>query len=113
MKKPDSPAISTMKKDILTGFLFTFSNPLILFLIIGLYAQFNFMHPDFAFYHYIIGFMFIFTGALLWWHVVTFFVDKVRTHFNLRSMWLINKVIGTIILIFALVAIVSSLSSLL
>lgn len=113
LKKPDSPAISLIKKDILTGFLFTFSNPLILFLIIGLYAQFNFMHPDFAFYHYIIGFLFIFLGALIWWYVVTFFVDKVRAHFNLRSMWLINRVIGSIILLFAAVAIASSISSLL
>ena len=113
LKKPTAPPLMSMKKDILTGFLFTFSNPLILFLIIGLYAQFSFMHPDLVFYHYIVGFMFIFIGALSWWHVVTFFVDKVRSHFNLRSMWLINRVIGTIIFIFAVVAIVSSLSSLL
>lgn len=107
LKKP-MPAISTIKKDIITGFLFTFSNPLILFLIIGLFARFNFMHPDFKFYHYITGFLFIFIGANLWWYVVTYFVDKVRAHFNLRSMWLINRIIGTIVLVFALVGIAKS-----
>lgn len=110
LKKP-APAMSTVKKDVITGFLFTFSNPLILFLIIGLYAQFSFMSPDFKFYHYIVGFLFIFVGALLWWYMVTFFVDKVRTHFNLRSMWLINRIIGSIVLVFAIVGIVSGIKA--
>lgn len=110
LKKP-TPAMSTVKKDVITGFLFTFSNPLILFLIIGLYAQFSFMSPDFKFYHYIVGFLFIFAGALLWWYMVTFFVDKVRTHFNLRSMWLINRIIGSIVLVFAIVGIVSGIKA--
>lgn len=97
------------KRDILGGFLFTFSNPLILFLIIGLFARFNFTLPDIQFYHYIVGFLFIFIGAVGWWYCVTYFIDKVRAHFNIRSMWLINRIIGCIILIFAVVGIVTSI----
>lgn len=111
LRKPEENEVSA-KKNILNGFLFTFSNPLIIFLIIGLFARFNFMSPDLRFYHYIIGFASIFAGALLWWHIVTYFVEKVRAHFNLRSMWLINKIIGGIILIFALVGIISATTSL-
>lgn len=105
--KPGSPG-----KDILGGFLFTFSNPLILFLIIGLFARFNFLSPEYKFYHYIIGYMAIIAGALGWWWVVTFFVDKLRAHFNVRSMWLINRGIGILILIFALVGIITGVGSL-
>lgn len=111
LKKPVARA-SSPKKDILTGFLFTFSNPLILFLSIGLFARFNFLMPGIRFYHYIIGYAAIFAGALGWWWLVTYFVDKVRAHFNLRSMYLINRVIGAIILLFALVGIVTGVSSL-
>lgn len=111
LQKPTT-AITSIKKDILTGFLFTFSNPLILFLIIGLFARFNFMNADYRFYHYITGFLFIFIGANLWWYVVTYFVDKVRAHFNLRSMWLINRIIGSVILLFALVGIIKSFTEL-
>ena len=111
--KSQSSGISSLKKDILTGFLFTFSNPFILFLVIGLFARFNFMHTDHRFFHYITGFLFIFTGATLWWYFVTYFVDKVRAHFNIRSMWLINRIIGSIILIFALVGIVKSFTEIL
>lgn len=97
--------------DILKGFLFTFSNPLILFLIIGLFAQFNFVMEGIRFYHYILGFVSIFAGALGWWWFVTYFVDKLRAHFNVRSMWLINRVIGVIILIFAAFGIYMSVSA--
>lgn len=110
--KKHTPRPTSVKKNILGGFLFTFSNPLILFLIIGLFARFNFLLPEIKFYHYIIGYLAIFAGATGWWWIVTFFVDKVRAHFNLRSMWLINRIIGAIILIFALVGIVTSIINL-
>lgn len=106
-RRPIYESVSA-KKNILAGFLFTVSNPLILFLIIGLFARFNFMMPEYKFYHYIVGYLFIFIGAIGWWWFVTFAVDKVRAHFNLRSMCLINRVIGLIVLIFAIVGIVSS-----
>ncbi|MBD5204577.1 MAG: LysE family translocator [Bacteroidales bacterium] len=112
LRTPSSSEKLSPRKDILGGFLFTFSNPLILFLIIGLFARFNFLMPEIRFYHYIIGFLFILVGAIAWWWFVTFAVDKVRSHFNLRSMWLINRIIGTIILIFAIVGIVTSILSL-
>lgn len=111
LKKPEENRISA-RKNILNGFLFTVSNPLIIFLIIGLFARFNFMGPNLPWYTYIAGFISIAAGALIWWYIVSFFVDKVRSHFNLRSMWLINKIIGSLVLLFALVGIVSSVSAL-
>lgn len=104
LKRPTDKSIPA-GKNILSGFLFTFSNPLIIFLIIGLFARFNFLLPEISFFHYIIGFLCIIGGALLWWWVVTYFVDKVRAHFNLRSMWLINKITGSVIMLFAIVGI--------
>lgn len=97
--KAPQPQKASYSKDFITGFLLTFSNPLILFLIMSFFARFNFLSPDYYFYHYLIGFLFIFVGALLWWFIITYFVDKVRSHFNVRSMWLINRIIGIIIVI--------------
>lgn len=97
------------KTDFISGFLFTFSNPLILFLIVGLFARFNFLMPEIRFYHYLIGYLFILGGAAAWWYGVTWFVDRVRAHFNLRSLWLINRILGIIILGFAAVGIVTSI----
>ncbi len=94
-------------RDMVTGFLFTLSNPLIMFLIIPLFARFGFPLPEYKWYHVIMGYAFIVVGALLWWAVITFFVDKVRTHFNIRSMWLINRIIGIIILLLSVYGLVT------
>lgn len=120
-KKPDGGSIAadadhgapSREGDILKGFALTFSNPLILFLIIGLFAQFNFVIEGIKFYHYILGFIGIIAGALGWWWLVTFFVDKLRGHFTQRTMKRINMAIGIIILVFAAVGIFSSASSML
>lgn len=118
-KKPDGQLAAdadhgapSREGDILKGFALTFSNPLILFLIIGLFAQFNFVIEGIRFYHYVLGFIGIIGGALGWWWLVTYFVDKLRGHFTRRTMKRINMVIGVIILIFAAVGIFSSASSL-
>lgn len=118
LKKPVDENIS-IEKSIMTGFFFTVSNPLILFLIIGLFARFNFILPaepeNRLLLHvaqYIVGFAFIFIGAIVWWWFITFSIDKVRSHFNIRSMWLINKIIGVIIMLFAVVGIFTSVSAL-
>lgn len=115
LRKPVDESVS-VEKNILGGFLFTVSNPLILFLIIGLFARFNFILPSQPngahVAQYITGFIFLFWGALAWWWFITFSIDKLRSHFNIRSMWLINKIIGGIILLFAVVGIYTATSAL-
>lgn len=95
--------------DAITGFAFTLSNPLIIFLIFPLFARFGFPSSEYQFYHYIIGYVFIVLGALLWWTVITYCVDKLRSKFNINSMWLINKIMGSIILILAIYGLISGL----
>lgn len=111
LRKPGGSEVSS-KKHILHGFLFTVSNPLIIFLIIGLFARFNFMLPDLSWIQYIAGYASIIAGALGWWWVVSFFIDKVRNHFNLRSMWLINRITGCIIMIFGVVGLITATAGL-
>lgn len=101
LKKPEAVPNSYWK-DFATGFLFTFANPLILFFIIGLFARFNFILPEFRFYHYILGYASIYAGALLWWWMITYFINKVRSHFNMRSLWIFNRIIAGILCLMAL-----------
>ncbi len=103
------PQDVSAKKNILGGFLFTFSNPLIIFLIIGLFARFNFTAPEIKGGFYAIGYVFIILGALTWWYAVTYLIDKVRARFNMRSMKVMNIIIGIVILAFACVGIVTSI----
>lgn len=94
--------------DMVSGFLLTFSNPLILFFIIGLFARFNFLLPEFRYYHYILGYLSIAIGALFWWSLITFLVNKMRAHFNVRSLYIINRIIGGILVAFALVSLLTA-----
>lgn len=106
------PTANTPWKDITTGFLLTFSNPLILLFIIGLFARFNFLDSDYKFYHYIAGYIAIIAGAGAWWFAVTYSVNKLRAHFNVRSLWLVNRIIAAILLTMATIGIVLSIRSL-
>jgi len=95
--KPAVTGTNNFGRDIATGFALTFSNPLILFFIIGLFARFNFILPEFTVFSYVLGFLSIFTGALMWWYVVTLFVNAVRARFNVRSLWMVNRIIGAVL----------------
>ncbi len=99
-------------RDFVTGFIFTFSNPLILFFIIGLFARFNFMDHNMMFYHYIAGYLAIAAGAIAWWTVITYTVNKVRSRFNLRSMRIVNRVIAVILCIMGLFGLVTGIYTL-
>ena len=111
--KPPVESATNYWRDFVTGFLFTFSNPLILFFIIGLFARFNFLDTHYRFYHYIIGYTSIIVGAVGWLFLITFFVNKVRAHFNVRSLWLVNRSIAVILLIMSTVGFVLGIKELL
>lgn len=85
-----------------TAFLVTFSNPLIIFLFMGLFAQFAFVIPNHPF-EMVIGFASIVGGALLWWFGLTWLVDKVRVIFDENGIKIINQIIGAIVIIFSLI----------
>ncbi len=110
--KPPTIVENSYWRDFATGFLFTFSNPLILFFIIGLFARFNFLDTHYKFYHYILGYASIIIGALGWWFIITFFVNKVRAHFNVRSMWLVNRIISVLLFVMATVGFVLGIKDL-
>lgn len=102
LSKGDVPSDDSRWRDFVTGFILTFSNPLILFFIVGLFARFNFMESDSTIWDYALGYLSIAAGAAGWWLLITYGVDRIRSHFNIRSMWLINRAIALLLIIMAL-----------
>lgn len=100
-KNMHATGASNYWSDFVTGFLLTFSNPLILFFIVGLFARFCLILPDFSPQHYAFVFITIFLGALLWWYGVTWLVNKLRRRFNVRSLWLVNRIVAIILFVMA------------
>jgi threonine/homoserine/homoserine lactone efflux protein len=99
----------TFPQDTLSSFFLTLSNPLILVIYIALFAQFNFIVSNDKLYSMLIGLLSIFAGALTWWFLITFFVNKLRTVINLRGLWIMNRIFGVIIMIMALSVLLSGL----
>lgn len=91
--------------DFISGFFLTVSNPLILFFIIGLFARFNFILPEYEIFHYIWAYVTIFGGAMIWWYIVTLLVNKLRSRFNVRSLWLVNRIVATILIAMAVIGV--------
>ncbi len=99
LKAAKQPGASNFWADIVTGFFLTLSNPLIIFFIIGLFARFTLISPDYTPLHYVVAYACIFAGALLWWNGITWLVNRLRRRFNVRSLWLFNRIISIILMV--------------
>ncbi len=99
-KPPTAP--KNYSQDALTAFGLTLSNPFIIFLFITLFARFNFLAEGKAF-SMLLGLASIALGAVFWWFLITFLVSKVRSNFNVRGLWLMNRIVGVVIIILAAV----------
>jgi len=104
-----SGAKQTLVQDFVTAFFLTFSNVLIVFLFIGLYAQFSFVLPEHSLKMTVMGLVGVFVGAVLWWLFITFVVSLMRYWFNVRGLRIFNRVVGTVIMSIAIFSLVSSI----
>lgn len=94
-----------------TAFFVTVSNPLIIFLFMAAFAQFAFVIPDHPF-EMSIGYISIVLGALMWWWGLTWLVDKIREKFDENGILLINRIIGSIVMIFSFVMLIGTVFNL-
>ena len=97
---------SSLLQNGVTGFFITLSNPTIILLFLGLFTPLNFMLPEQPFFMQCIGYLSIFGGALLWWFFITYAVSKLRVHFDVRGIRIINRVIGAVVMVGSLIGII-------
>ncbi|MGM9873143.1 MAG: LysE family translocator [Muribaculaceae bacterium] len=84
--------------DFGTGFLLTFSNPFILIITMPVMNNIAMLPPQHSVGHYIFAFACVLLGALMWWNIITWLVSRLRRRFNVRSLWLINRIVACILL---------------
>lgn len=56
------------------------------------------MLPDQPFHYQLVGYLSIFGGAFLWWLFITYFVNKLRSRFDVKGIWIINRIIGAVVM---------------
>lgn len=85
-------------KVFVSSLILTISNIATLFLYIALFARFNVIDASKSFGYDLITIFFIGIGAMLWWLLVTYFVNKLRRRFNPRGLQIFNKIIGVLLI---------------
>lgn len=100
--RPASKNKGTLIHNFVTAFFVTLSNPLIIFLFVALFARFTFVVPDHALQQSL-GYLSIFIGALLWWFTLTHAINKVRTRFKVKEIFVLNKIIGGVVIVAAII----------
>lgn len=95
---------SSLLQNGITGFFLTLTNPLIVLLFMAMFAQLKFMLPEMPLYLQCVGYLSILAGAMLWWLFITYVVNKLRTRFDVRGVWIINRIIGAVVMLAAFVS---------
>lgn len=93
-----------VKKDslwqiMLTGFGVAIVNPLVVFFYMGLFAFFSLPVDDFTTELKMQTYLFVLLGDFCWWFTLSTLINKLRNRFDLRGLWVINKILGTILIV--------------
>jgi threonine/homoserine/homoserine lactone efflux protein len=108
--KPNEPVKHSLLGDFFSSFALTFSNPLVLFVLIALFARFEFIGKNSTLFVAVIGISSILGGALLWWNLLTFLVSRFKNKLNMRELKIINQITGIIIILIGCVGFVLSIT---
>ena len=95
--------------NFLTGFALAIGNPLVILMFIALFARMSFVLPELDFVERVIGYASIWLGAAVWWFAITWFIDMFGSRFDVRGIWLLNRIIGTAVMIFGIIGVAYTL----
>ncbi|MFT3752009.1 MAG: LysE family transporter [Paludibacter sp.] len=107
--KPNETFKHSLLSDFFSSFALTFSNPLVLFVLIALFARFEFIGNKTTLFVSIVGISSILGGALLWWNLLTFLVSRFKNNLNMRELKIINQITGIIIILIGCVGFILSI----
>ena len=86
---------------MVTGFAVAIVNPLVVFFYMGLFAFFSVPVDDFDTAHKMQTYLFVILGDFCWWFTLSTLINKLRNRFDLRGLWMINRILGTILIVAA------------
>lgn len=86
-----------------SGFLVAIVNPMVIVIYISLFAYFHIALSELCGWIKAIGYISVACGDVLWWLFISFLIDKLRNRFDLRGIWVINRILGGALITAALV----------
>lgn len=98
-------------KDFITAFLLNLSNIGILLFFIALFARFNFIDPEHQTQN-LVGISSVGLGTVIWWFFISYMVGKLRSRFNPRGLMIFNRILGSVLIVIAIVGLVTGVYNL-
>jgi threonine/homoserine/homoserine lactone efflux protein len=95
--------------DFVSIFFLTLSNPITVFFFGAVFASTGILKGENSFIELLEVVLGVFTGAMLWWFILTTVINVFRSKFRLKRLWWINKITGAVIVIFGVSAIIGTL----
>jgi len=92
-----------------SSLILTVSNIGTLFLYIALFARFNIIDANKPFAFDMLTILIIGIGALCWWLLITWVVNRVRSRFNVRGLQIFNRIVGTVLVFIGFVGIITAI----
>lgn len=108
--KKNEEGKTSYSQEYATSFLLTLSNPLMIFLFLGLFARFSFLAGANSLSENILGMVAVFVGSSSWWFTLTLIASIFHKKFNIRGLWFLNKITGSLIFIIALGGLILTLT---
>lgn len=112
MKDEEEAQINAMHgfKKVVSSFLITLSNPLIIFFFLSLFSRFNFVNSDdeFDLLIFILSNFSVFLGCMIWWYILTYWVAKLRNRLQWKYIRGFNRLLALIIVGIAIIGVISS-----
>jgi len=108
--KKNEEGKTSYSQEYVTSFLLTLSNPLMIFLFLGLFARFSFLTNADSLSENILGMVAVFVGSSSWWFTLTLIASIFHKKFNIRGLWFLNKITGSLIFIIALGGLILTLT---
>lgn len=109
-KDLSTSTIGTSNRNLIStytsAFGLCFSNPIIIFLFIALFARFKFFSPEYSIFQVLIGLASILAGAFAWWVFLTFTVGIFRARFKTRGLRILNLITGGVLMILAVAGVI-------
>ena len=95
--------------NFVTGFALAISNPLIILMFVALFARMSFVLPELGMPERVAGYGAIWIGAMVWWFSITWLVNKLGRKFDVRGIWVLNRVIGSAVMLFGILGVLYTL----
>ncbi|PIF01161.1 MAG: hypothetical protein CR965_01680 [Paludibacter sp.] len=106
--KPQNRQQDSIYLDFLSAFGLTISNPLIVFVLIALFARLEFISVEDSIAKQLLGLIFILIGASTWWFTLTYIVGHFQKKITRKGLKFINRLSGTVIIVIGFLGLIKA-----